>query len=84
MHYFEEIPSSNHQVANAVRPLLQFCITKLHNLQTALATANDTDEILEILSHMNSLQLSLTMLNIGLAAEDELIINQTALLRSIS
>jgi hypothetical protein len=86
MQYFAEIPSSNHQATHAaIRPILQFCVTKLHSLQSSLATATDNDEILETLAHMQSVQMSLTMLTIALVSEDESIINQAkTLLRSVA
>ena len=69
----------------ATRTLLQFCASKIHALQAALLTANDNAEILETLAHMQTIQLSVSMLTIALVSDDASIINQAkTLLRSVS
>ena len=69
----------------ATRGLIQFCISKIHALQSALLTATDQAEVLETLAQMQAVQLSMSILTIALVSEDASIINQAkTLLRSIS
>jgi len=75
----------DNQAAHATtRTLLQFCVSKIHALQAALLTANDNAEILETLAHMQTIQLSVSILTIALVSDDASIINQAkTLLRSV-
>lgn len=67
-----------------IGPILEFCVTKPHLLQTSFATFTDNHEILEILAHLQSVQMSLTILTIALVSEEGSILNQAeTLLRSI-
>lgn len=67
------------------RALLQFCVSKTNALQATLLTASDNAEILETLAHMQTIQLSVSMLTIALVSDDDSIINQAkTLLRSVA
>ena len=69
----------------ATRGLIQFCVSKIHALQAALLTANDNAEILETLAHMQTIQLSVSMLAIALISDDaSIIIQAKTLLRSVT
>ena len=78
-------PVDNQATHAATRALLQFCVSKINALQAALLTANENAEILETLAHMQTIQLSVSMLTIALVADDDSIINQArTLLRSVA
>lgn len=69
----------------ATRGLIQFCVSKIHALQSALLTATDQAEVLETIAQMQAVQLSMSILTIALVSDDASIINQAkTLLRSIS
>ena len=83
--FIHEAHPDNQATHAATRALLQFCVSKIHALQAALLTANDNAEILETLAHMQTIQLSVSMLAIALVSDDASIINQAkTLLRSVS
>jgi len=83
--FLHEAHPDNQATHAATRALLQFCVSKIHVLQTALLTANDNAEILETLAHMQTIQLSVSMLTIALVSDDaSIIIQAKTLLRSVS
>jgi len=83
--FIHEAHLDNQATHAATRALLQFCFSKIHTLQAALLTANDNAEILETLAHMQTIQLSVSILTIALVSDDDSIIVQAkTLLRSVS
>ena len=84
MMYLEEANTTTAATHASTRAILQFCVSKIHQLQASLVTAQDQEEVLETLAHMISVQTSLSMLNISLLIEDPNIINSAkTLLRSV-
>ena len=82
--YLEEASTTTAATTAATRAILQFCVSKIHQLQASLVTAQDQEEVLETLAHMISVQTSLSMLTIALVIEDANVINSAkTLLRSV-